>query len=89
MKMNITSSKNHDMGIAIEILNDLDLDGLRKFLGRPQLGKRLGLAILHKARYEQKSISDEKRQASRKWLEDNGIKRLYSVGFPADGSLPL
>jgi hypothetical protein len=45
-------------------------------------------AAIHKARYECTEIEPELRHESRKWLQENGLKRLFGLDFESDERLP-
>lgn len=69
-----------------EALSNLDIDWARNQCGGGS--DEMLLMALHESRYEAARMAPELRHASRKWLEEQGLKRIMGLPWPADGSLP-
>lgn len=67
------------------MLRDLDVDSPQCAAVAPEVR----LMALHKARYECTNMEPELRHASRHWLQERGLRRLFNLEFSDDNSLPM
>lgn len=71
-----------------QALLDLDIEFVRKHLSQYQYRTdEFMLLILHKMRYEVATMPPDKRIESRKWLQNNGYKRIDNLPWPENDQL--